>query len=603
VNGPLESAKHARLLRAGRLASAALFVSQFVLLDIVLSGGGAWAHRPGSLRATLGSIAVWTALLVLARAGRPARVLLAALAATVLVVQAFVHRFVHVPLDVQVAESARHTFSIIRPVLVRMLPAVALATAVVTMIELALLTVARWDAGRRARVVFVLAAFVAIVIGPEPRHSTPDVRAFHALRVLGHDAPRPIAGAVALPPLHSARSETPDVLFILTESVRTVDYVPHGPEATAPASAEATPGRLELDELRSISSYTAVSLSAIITGLSQEGERDDILQAPNLFDFAHAARADVGYYSAQSRETFETKDVRAAVDHFVTLETIAGREVEDEDPEWIGKPLDHMVIDRFIAELPARPHPSMTVLHLYGTHAPYYFEDATAKFRPFERVAGWSGMPKLRNAYRNAIAEQDRQVARAIEAFKAHVGHRPWLIVFTSDHGESFGEHSAIHHGQNLYDEQVRVPGWFAAGDGTLSDDEKRALHDHRRRSVTHLDLLPTMLDALGLLENFSVRSHVERLPGRSLLRPYTPRAPIPVTNCTKMFPCPLNTWGLFAEEHKLVAQVWDAEWRCLGVGGGEHLLPSTDPACVALDEASRRHFPLLPNGTPNRQR
>src|SRR5262249_30572455 len=150
----------------------------------------------------------------------------------------------------------------------------------------------------------------------------------------------------------------------------------------------------------------------------------------------------------------------------------------DDDSEWVKKPLDRMVIDRFIAELPNRPHPSATVLHLYGTHAPYYFADEGAKFRPFERSVGWSSMPKLRNAYKNAIAEQDKQVARAVRAFTAHAGNRPWFVIFTSDHGESFGEHGAIHHGQNLYDEQVRVPGWIAAGQGALTEKEERALED-----------------------------------------------------------------------------------------------------------------------------
>lgn len=114
-----------------------------------------------------------------------------------------------------------------------------------------------------------------------------------------------------------------------------------------------------------------------------------------------------------------------------------------------------------------------------------------------------------------------------------------------------------------------------------------------RKPSFTSLSLegeglLPTMLDALGLLENFSVREHAGRMSGDSLLRPYRPRGPIPVTNCTLMFPCPLNTWGLFADDHKLIAQAWDADWRCLDASGGEHLV-------------SRDDLPLLPNGSPNR--
>ncbi len=569
-----------------------------MILDIALGGAHAWAHRAGSARAAVTSVLLWSALHALAGRGKVARAIVATFAALLVVLVAFTYAYVRVPFDLQVAEAARHSYLAIRPVLVRVLPLGAGAFVLVAAAELALLGIARWRAPVKTQVGLVLAAALAVVLGPEPRVSAPDVRALNAVRVFQRPPPARVAGAVALPALHTSRREMPDVLFVLTESVRAVDYLPREPDATAPESAAATPGRFELDELRATSSYTAVSLSAIITGLSQEGKRSDILEAPNLFDFAHAARADVGYYSAQSRETFETKDVRAAVDRFMTLETIAGHDVED-DSEWVKQPLDRMVMDRYLAELPARGHPSLTVLHLYGTHAPYYFEDERAKFAPYERSVGWSGMPKLRNAYRNSILEQDRQVARAIRAFITQAGTRPWIVVFTSDHGEAFGEHSAIHHGQNLYDEQIRVPGWMAASEGALTDAERRALTDHHARFVTHLDLLPTLLDAMGLLDDFSVRTPVGRLAGHSLLRAYVPRAPVPITNCTGMFPCPLDTWGVLGEGQKLVAQAWDGEWRCLGLQGGERLLPREE--CAVLGEASRRYFPRLPNGAPNR--
>jgi len=219
---------------------------------------------------------------------------------------------------------------------------------------------------------------------------------------------------------------------------------------------------------------------------------------------------------------------------------------------------------------------------------------------PFERSVAWSAMERLRNAYRNAILEQDREVARAVRAFVDHAGRRPWVVLFTSDHGEAFAEHGAIHHGQNLYDEQIHVPGWIAHGNGALDAAAARALADHRDRWVTHLDLLPTIADALGLLDNFSLERHRAAMRGQSLLRPEAARAPIPITNCTAMFHCPLDTWGLLDGDRKLTAQVWDAGWRCLALDGGEHDAAPDDPACVRLRAASRALYPRLPNGQPN---
>lgn len=582
-----------------RIGAALLFAAQFALLDLVFRGARAWIDRPTALVAALESTMVWGLLLAIIETRRH-RVALAVVAAVLLTLQAYVFRFLHAPIDLQVAEAARHNWRDVRSVLKVQLPWVALVTTATLGLEIAVLEISPRVPVRWTHALSIGAAFAGL-FGGEPRLATPDVRAVHALRVLGGERRPDVVGAIALPPLHSERRDVPDVLFVLTESIRAEDYIPRGEGATAPDSAEVTLGRVDLQEMRSVASYTVLSLSAVLTGRSQEAARDDILGAANLFDFAHSAGAHVAYYSAHSKETFETKDVRGAVDRFVTLETLAGKDEIDDDSQLVLMPLDRMIVDRFVAELPTSQHPSVTVLHLAGTHAPYYFDDDGASFKPFDRSVAWSKMPNLRNAYKNAIREQDRQVARAIRAFVDHSGGRPWLVVFTSDHGEAFGEHGAIHHGQNLYDEQVHVPGWVAAGPGTLGEAEMRALADHGSRFVTHLDLLPTVLDAMGLWDNFSVRPYREKIRGKSLLRPYVPRGAIPVTNCTGMFRCPLNTWGVLADGRKLVAQAWDPEWRCLDLDGGEHAAPQRDPSCVELQEASRKHFPLLPNGNANR--
>ena len=529
--------------------------------------------------------------------------------AFLVVLQSLVFRYYHVPLDVQVAESALHAWRDVRPTVEGSLVFVVLATIVLAGVELVLLEGAHRSRalpslrGRAGNALLAVTALAGL-FGAAPRHATPEIRGIHALKALGSRREPPRAGAVSLPPLHADREELPDVLFILTESVRAEDYVASGPDATAPAAAAALPMRVDLQQMRAVSSYTAVSVSALLTSRSQEAPREDILRAPSLFDFAHAARDGhgrrpfVAYYGAQSREVFESAGVRAAVDRFVTVEDLIGHEVEDEK-ELDGVPLDRMITDRLVADLPSMPRPRVIVLHLYCTHVPYYFEDAHARFVPFTRVATWSQTSLLRNAYKNAILEQDREVARAVTAFTSDAGE--WLVAFTSDHGEAFGEHAAIHHGQNLYDEQVHVPAWIATSEHALAPPRAAALAAHASTFVTHLDVLPTLLDALGLWDNSAIRAHRARMSGTSLLRSEAPGGPIPVTNCTGMFPCPLNTWGVYDGARKLVAQAWDGGWACLELGGTERPARAGDPACERLREASRATFPLLPNGAPNR--
>ncbi|HSO31306.1 MAG TPA: sulfatase-like hydrolase/transferase [Labilithrix sp.] len=605
----METARAPLARRIAAASALALIASQFAILDVLFRGSArGWLAEPRAVVDAATSIAL---LLVLARLAttRASRALLAVACSAVLVLQLLVFRYYHAPLDVQVLASALHASRDVRPILVRALPAIAGSIAAAAALEMALLTAFHRVLQRTDAPLAPVLAVAALggLFGGGPRRATPEVRALHALGAV--TAPREPAGSavVSLPALHADRPELPSVLFVLTESVRAADYRGEGPLATAPETAALTRGRTDLAQLRAVSSYTALSLSAILTGLPQNGPRDAILRAPSLFDFAHAARGPrgvrpvVAYFSSQSETVFETNAVRAGVDHLATIETLRGRDVED-DADYGELPLDREIVDLFEKKLPSLETPSFVMLHFVGTHAPYFLDPARAPFQPYDHVVTWSGMPRLLNAYRDAILEQDRTLARALRAFLDHVRGRPWLVVFTSDHGEAFGENGAIHHGQNLLDEQVHVPAWIVAGDGALSPAQSSALAEHAGRFVTHLDLLPTVLDALGLWDNFAVAPYRARMPGRSLLRPYEERAPIPVTNCTGMFPCPVNTWGLYGGDRKLVARVYDNAWRCLALGGPEErLVEGPDPECARLRSISQDPFPVLPNGAPNR--
>lgn len=582
------------------------FAAQFVFLDLVTRVSDTTA-RVAVVRSA--SLLLGAAAVLVART-RARRVVLALVAALLLVVQALVFRYYHAPLDQQVAATAVHAFRDVRPVLLRALPGLLAGVGLAAAAGFALLRLAHRETPPAPRALpagLVLVA-LGLVLTERPRDATPEIAALHALftlpRLAARDPAPRTATAVTLPPLFTTRSELPDVLFVLTESVRASDYVPSGPEATAPEAAALTSDRVDLTRLRAVSSYTAVSLSALLTGRSQEGAREDILRAPNLFDVAHATRDGRGryrvlYVSAQSETVFEAKDVRASIDGFVTVETLLGRDVDDAEYETV--PFDAQVVDRLEALLREDDRPVFAVLHLVGTHAPYFVDEARAPFTPFSHVVTWSSLPQLHNAYRNAILAQDRVVARALRAFEAHARARPRVVLFTSDHGEAFGEHGAIHHGQNLYDEQIHVPGWIWASPGALEPAERASLAAATDRYTTHLDLLPSLLDVLGLGDNTALRDVRARLGGASVLRsPAAPVAPVPVTNCTGMFPCPLDTWGVLAPGRKLVAQRWDGDWGCFDLATEERAAPPDDPACRGLREASRRTYRTLPNGRPN---
>ncbi|MEP7124463.1 MAG: sulfatase-like hydrolase/transferase [Byssovorax sp.] len=602
MSKPLES----RARRGLRGLALGAFAAQFLILDLGFRGPGAYAFAPRIALDAAASVGLW-ALLASARGGSAARGVVATIAAAALAIQIVAFRYYHLPVDGQVLASAAHCWSDMRPMATRLLPSMIALVAALALVEYALLAAA--PKIRIPRLPAALALLLALALGAPLDDATPDLRLASSLRALWAPASAAAATSVHVPILPSSRAALPSVLFLVTESVRAADYC-SGPSPECRVSPEIDrllPDRVPLRQLRSIASYTAISISALLTGRTQEGTAAEIAAAPNAFDFARAARARgpgprVAYWSAQLESLFERKDIRSSTDSFVTLPDLIGRPIDDEDSV-IDQGVDRLLATRVERELglDAAPGPLFAMVHFAGTHAPYFVDPADTPFEPWERVVTWAKMPRLLNAYRNAIHTQDRSVARVVRAFLSRQGELPWIIVFTSDHGEAFGEHGAIHHGQSLYDEQIHVPGWIASGNGALTDDERANLRGWENRYATHLDLLPTLLDALGVLDGIAMDPYRRELAGRSLLRPYSPMArAIPISNCTAIFPCALNVWGMLRDDHAVVGQPWDYGFRCVNFATGDDAAPMAD-ACLQLREDSKAFFPTLPNRRPNR--
>lgn len=581
------------LVRWALLATVAL---ELTLVDGALRGARWGLVGGGASVALWGGLALWAQKPV-SRAG------VAVVLGAVLAVQISFFRGYRTFVDLDAALAAKRMWTDVAPVVAANLPAVLGLALALSMLHFACLSFAPRGHARSG----MLAALAGGALLPLSG-TTPDASAARALSVLVRQPAARASGNVQLPELASARPRLPHVLFVLTESVRASDYCqdPTTPCPTAPETAALLPDRVALRRLHSVGSYSAIAVNALLGGRIPGGSRSAVAETPLVFDFARSVRAggariEVHYWSAHVDSLFERSDVRSATDSFVTLEDLVGRSVDSLEEVRDRQP-DALLAELASARLAGAEGPLFVMLHLSGTHAPYWVDPRHAPFQPSRHSASWSGLAELHNAYKNAIFTQDAHVARVVRAFLDHAGAEPWLVALTSDHGEAFGEHHAIHHGQNTYPEQIHVPGFLAWGNGALDADQARALSSHGNDALSHLDFLPTLLDAWGVWDAFPLTAVRARLEGRSLLRPFAgPRAPLPLTNCTELFPCPLKNWGVLGEHHVLVSQAWDSGFRCVELEGG-HAESSLDvPECGQLLRASRALWPRLPNGEPNR--
>lgn len=164
-------------------------------------------------------------------------------------------------------------------------------------------------------------------------------------------------------------------------------------------------------------------------------------------------------------------------------------------------------------------------IHYWDTHAPYYCPTRYAEKyyeasvdKDIEEILKDIKRPERKDTikslgvsvnrivanYHGAIEFVDDQIGELIQFLDALEILDQTLIVLTSDHGESLMEHGIYfdHHG--LYDVTIHVPLIFRCPE---------TLPANRRISafVQHVDILPTILDILGM-------SHYDYLDGNSLI-------------------------------------------------------------------------------------
>lgn len=181
-------------------------------------------------------------------------------------------------------------------------------------------------------------------------------------------------------------------------------------------------------------------------------------------------------------------------------------------------------IDYLRAASPERPF--LLWLHYVNPHTPYtppppfdaaFLDGAEAAGPRLPVVEGlhggiprqWSVAGRDRLGYYVAqydgeIAAVDEQVGRVMEALWASAVRGRTVVVLTSDHGESLGEHDYFFdHGENLFDPSLRIPLIVVLPGG------RAGLRSEVFAST--LDILPTVLDAVKV-------SYPPDLVGESLL-------------------------------------------------------------------------------------
>jgi hypothetical protein len=367
----------------------------------------------------------------------------------------------------------------------------------------------------------------------------------------------------AVPALHAAQARPRNVLVLLDESVRASDVcsVPRYDDACdkTPFTNRLLPGRVGFTQMRSLDSTTSLSMAALLTGHSPDEPRETLLGVPSLFEYAHAAGVDAGFWTSQN---LLYANAGRFLDGAPMSVFVSGSELEPY-ADYLDGADDEKLLARVAADVPRLREPYFALVQLANTHFPYKVDEHDL---PFSSTRDWRKMDAFgRTAvrYADALHRQDKILARFLQSLP----RERTVVLFVSDHGEQIGEHRLTGHTWSEWDVEVHVPMWIDAPPGALTDDEARQLRSVSDTPLTMLDLAPTLLDLLGVWDAQGLTRWRSRMTGVSLLRapPPADRAVV-MTNCSELFSCASPNWGAMRGTLKLFAREGDRAWHCFDV-------------------------------------
>jgi glucan phosphoethanolaminetransferase (alkaline phosphatase superfamily) len=310
-------------------------------------------------------------------------------------------------------------------------------------------------------------------------------------------------------------SPLPNVLVVVLESTRwDVTSLAGGPADTKALSQLAERG-LSLQNVRAVMPHTTKSLWSIVCGqypmmqldLYETSVAAEGQCLPHILGAGGAYRRAFFQSALGSFEDRPRLVANMGFDSFTAWEDIGGEALG-----FLGSD-DQSLTTPFLQFVDQHPDaPFLALLLTSSTHFPYRMPDAmAARSEELQKPARTS-----RDRYARLIEAGDAVLGDVLDGLSARGLLDSTIVVALGDHGEGFGDQGVRQHDTNFFEEGLRVP-LVIAGPGIAPRISTQP--------ANLLDLLPTLLEALGLPYEPS------GFPGQSYLTKDPPPSP-------KVFSC-----------------------------------------------------------------
>lgn len=328
----------------------------------------------------------------------------------------------------------------------------------------------------------------------------------------------------------------PDVFLYLVDTLRADALSIYGGHTPTPHVAELARDAVTYRQAWSASTWTLPATVSLLTGVppSRHGvdtghqKLGESSVAPLAERLGRAGYSTLGL--SQSLVASPLFGLERGFDHFRLDNQLGSKALRSHQ---LRRLFLRYLSDPGLSEPSTEDRPRFVYLHAVAPHSPYLPTDgferpaaelpgqlSAAAYDPHRFDLTWprpgsQDIAKLRALYDGEAAWADQQVGRFVRLLR-HLGL--WddaLFVFTSDHGEEFGEHDGFDHGRTLFEEQLRVPLVVRYPGGALGGTVVE-------RPVSTMDVVPTVLALADVSDDggSSQESEGAKLAGRDLLAP-----------------------------------------------------------------------------------
>ena len=250
---------------------------------------------------------------------------------------------------------------------------------------------------------------------------------------------------------------------------------------------------------------TMLSLTSMLTGVSTVQTSDILHQSPLVFDYAKSLNYQTFFVSAQSFawRNFDVFFETPSLDILWNKEIGFAPRVHD-----IGTD-DRLMIREFKKSMQRiDKKPFLGVVHTNCNHYPYFSQQPSGS---------------LLDRYNQSIQFLDNQFDEIIKQLLESELLDKTIIIFTSDHGEAFGEHNYFGHLRTFYEEESGIPFWIYIPQALQKyyGEKIETLRTNTKLNISNVDLVPTVIDLLKVPKIPEVIRN--NFLGNSLLNPFDP--------------------------------------------------------------------------------